>query len=187
MKQETIPISKKEICLDDVFDFPRACTSNEPTESKEPIYDLDTIFKLGLEQLKLLKPSQRKKVFDFAMEIADKIWLDIYFSSILAYIEERVNITSDAKRIIFNDLKLLESTKKVILNLEPFRNINFTFKKIDFDYDPDEPEWETITISIKIKERDYEKLFEMEDEIVIKAFEGIDIEMIKKITITNIF
>lgn len=180
MKQKTAFIMEKKDIFHKELDSSCLIPSIKSSEKKEPIYDLDTIIKLSLELLKSLEPSQRKRLFEFGTEVAIR-----YF--VIPHIEEKVKITEKAKEILLGDLELLVCVGRVVENLEHYIGTMFYFEKIDFDYDPEEPDWEIITISIEIKEKDYEKRFEIEDEIVGKAFLGIDIEFIKRIAITNIF
>jgi len=98
-----------------------------------------------------------------------------------------IHTPSEDVRKLLADTELLQSVIRVVENIKSIELHNFSIEGIEIEYDPENPKWQVIIILIKIKENDIDKLLDIRDDIIIKAFEGIDIEYIKKICIVNIF
>ena len=135
------------------------------------------------------KTDERKDYCEFHREYGRTVLINpkpemIIFNRLKSIIPE---ISEDAKRKLLADTELLQSVIRVVENIKSIELHNFSIESIGIEYDPENPKWQVIIILIKIKENDIDKLLDIRDDIIIKAFEGIDIEYIKKICIVNIF
>jgi len=161
---------------------------SEFCEETEVDIDRNIVFR----RLQGLSIRQKERFFisagKFALKIFDGYVSNIPKYTILSFIENRIDLSKEVKKILSQDMKLLEAIGNVIQNIDSLReNDIFEFDGINFTRDfNDEEGWNLLTIIIKINEDNIEELVKKENAIIKRAFAEIDIEMIKKISLVSV-
>lgn len=116
---------------------------------------------------------------DALNRIAERLDLNIAFY--LLFLENRANITFEARKLLVENMKLTLALNNIIRNISVLNTIDFKIEIIDIEYDPEYPENKSIEIFLDIKAKDLDERLKLKHMIVQQAFKGIDEESRKNI------